>query len=70
MLALCGVGIGLLVAFLFTRTLRSFLFGVPATDSLTFAAIALLIAAVACIASYIPARRAARIDPIISLRCE
>jgi ABC-type antimicrobial peptide transport system permease subunit len=69
-LAMCGVGIGLLVAFVFTRTLDSFLFGVPASDSLTFVAIALLIAAVAFIASYIPARRAARIDPLISLRCE
>jgi putative ABC transport system permease protein len=69
-LALTGVGAGLIGAFALTRLLRSFLYGVQATDPLTFAAIALLLAAVALLASFIPARRASRIDPMISLRCE
>jgi predicted permease len=69
-LALCGVGLGLVVALGFSRLLSGFLFGVQSTDPLTFAAIALLLALVALFASYIPARRAARIDPLISLRSE
>ena len=69
-LALTGVAAGLAGAIALTRFLRSLLFGVDATDPLTFAGIALLLAAIALLASYIPARRAARIDPIISLRCE
>jgi predicted permease len=69
-LALAGVVIGLIAAFAFTRVVRSFLFGVDAADPVTFAAIAALLALVALIASYIPAHRAARIDPMISLRCE
>jgi predicted permease len=69
-LALCGVGLGLVVALVFSRLLSGFLFGVQSTDPLTFAAIALLLALVALFASYIPARRAARIDPLISLRSE
>lgn len=69
-LALCGVGIGLIAAVGFARLVSGLLFGVRATDPLTFAAIAGLLAAVALLASYIPARRAARIDPMISLRSE
>jgi predicted permease len=69
-LALSGVVIGLFAAFAFTRVVSGFLFGVAATDTLTFAAIAVLLVAVALFASYVPARRAARIDPMISLRCE
>jgi predicted permease len=69
-LALSGVVIGLLAAFAFTRVVSGFLFGVAATDTLTFAAIAVLLVGVALSASYVPARRAARIDPMISLRCE
>jgi predicted permease len=69
-LALSGVAIGLIAAFALTRLMRSLLFGVDSTDPATFAAIALLLALVALIASYIPAHRAARIDPMISLRCE
>ena len=69
-LALCGVGIGLIAAVASARLVSGLLFGVRATDPLTFAAIAVLLAAVALLASYIPARRAARIDPMISLRCE
>ena len=69
-LALTGVAIGLVGAFVLTRLMRSLLFGVKSTDPLTFVAIASLLAAIALLASYIPARRAARIDPMVSLRCE
>ncbi|HEX4604228.1 MAG TPA: FtsX-like permease family protein, partial [Candidatus Angelobacter sp.] len=69
-LALLGVLVGLLAAFAFTRVVSVFLFGVAATDPVTFAAIAFLLVAIALLASYLPARRAARIDPMISLRSE
>jgi len=69
-LALSGVALGLIAAFALTRLMRSLLFGVNSTDPITFVAIALLLALVALIASYIPAHRAARIDAMISLRCE
>ena len=67
---LIGVAIGLAGSLALTRSVQSLRFGVTATDPLTFAAIALLLILIALIASYIPARRAARIDPMISLRCE
>jgi predicted permease len=70
MLALFGVAVGLLAAFMMSRLLSGLLYGVRSTDPLTFAAIAVLLTVVALLASYIPARRAARIDPMISLRCE
>ncbi len=69
-LALSGVAIGLAGAFLLTRLMRSLLFGVNATDPLTFAAISALLTLVALLASYIPAQRASQVDPMISLRCE
>ena len=69
-LAFSGVTIGLAAAFLLTRLMRSLLFGVEATDPITFAGISLLLAMIALLATYIPAQRAARIDPLISLRCE
>ena len=69
-LAFSGMMIGLAVAFLLTRLLRSLLFGVEATDPITFVGISLLLAMIALLASYIPAQRAARIDPIVSLRCD
>src|SRR6478609_1695479 len=69
-LALCGVGLGLIAAIAFARLVSGLLFGVRSTDPVTFAAIAVLLTAVDMLASYIPARRAARIDPMISLRCE
>lgn len=69
-LALSGVTIGLTAAFLLTRLIRSLLFGVEATDPITFVGISLSLALIALLASYIPALRAARIDPMVSLRCD
>lgn len=69
-LALAGIALGLAAAFVLTRFLSSMLYGVSATDSFTFAAVALLLAAVAVLASYIPAHRATRIDPTEALRSE
>jgi predicted permease len=69
-LAITGVAIGLVGALLLTRLLSSLLFGVSVTDPLTFAAISLLLVLVALLASYVPARRTARIDPMIALRSE
>jgi putative ABC transport system permease protein len=65
-----GIGIGLLGAFAATRFLQGMLFGLNALDPLTFAASALLFAAVAMLASYAPAHRAMRVDPLVALRCE
>jgi predicted permease len=65
-----GVGIGLVLAFGATRALSSLLFGVDAADPLTFAAVAVLLLAVAAIASWIPARRAARVDPMVALKAD
>jgi putative ABC transport system permease protein len=69
-LALVGVGIGLGAAFLLTRAIKSFLFGVSPTDPLTFLAISLLLLFTALIASLVPARRATRVDPLVALRNE
>jgi putative ABC transport system permease protein len=69
-LGLVGVVIGLAGAFAATRVLSTFLFGVGATDPLTFAGVAVLLLLVAFIASYIPSRRALRVDPITALRAE
>lgn len=70
LLALGGVAIGLLGALAATQALSKMLFGVRATDPLTYIAVALLLAFVAALASYIPARRAAAIDPMVALRYE
>jgi predicted permease len=69
-LALTGVAIGLLTAFAVTRVMKNMLFNLSATDPLTFLAIALLLVAVALVASYLPALRATRVNPIEALRSE
>jgi predicted permease len=69
-LALSGVTLGLAAAYLMTRFIRSLLFAVQANDPLTFAGISLFLVLIAILASYIPAQRAARTDPMLSLRCE
>ena len=69
-LAATGVAVGLLAAFLLSRLLKSLLFGVTSTDPLTFVAIPLVLLSVALAAILIPARRASRTDPMVSLRSE
>ena len=65
-----GIVIGLAGAFALTRLLRNQLFGIGPMDAATFVTVPLLLAGVALLACYLPARRAARVDPMVALRCE
>lgn len=69
-LALAGVGIGVAGAFLLTGWMSSLLFGIGDKDIVTFISIPLLLALVAFVACYIPARRAMKVDPIVALKYE
>jgi putative ABC transport system permease protein len=70
LLTLSGVGMGLIFSLFAVRLLRGLLFGTGETDPATFIAVPLLLMTVALVASYVPARRATRVDPIVALRCE
>jgi putative ABC transport system permease protein len=69
-LALIGVSIGMVGALLLSRLLRSFVFGVSTSDPVTFGGVAVILTLVGAAASYFPARRATRVDPLIALRYE
>jgi ABC-type antimicrobial peptide transport system permease subunit len=65
-----GLAVGIVASLASTRLLRSQLFGVQAADPLAYGVVVLLLAAVALLACYVPARRAAAVDPMIALRQE
>jgi len=67
-LAIAGVLVGGVGAYWLTRLLSKLLFGVSATDPLTFVGVAALLTAIAAIASFVPARRAAKVDPLLAMR--
>ena len=69
-LALAGVEVGVLASFAATRALGSLLFGVSLTDPMTFVVTPLLLAGAALVATYVPAHRATRVDPLLALRHE
>ena len=70
LLTLIGIGLGLLGALAITRVMQSLLFGISATDGVTFTAVALMLTVVGLLAAAIPARRATKVDPLVALRYE
>jgi putative ABC transport system permease protein len=70
MTAAIGIAVGIVASVAVTRTITSLLFGLSPMDPVTFVGVGLLLAAVALLASYIPARRAAKVDPMVALRYE
>jgi putative ABC transport system permease protein len=69
-LSVTGIAIGLVGAVALTRLISTLLFGVTATDLLTFLSVPLIVATVSLVASYLPARRATRVDPLAAVRYE
>jgi ABC-type antimicrobial peptide transport system permease subunit len=65
-----GIALGIGVAVMLTRVMSAFLFGVGPMDPMTYAAVSGILAAVALVATYLPARRASRVDPIVALRAD
>ena len=69
-MVIVGIAVGVPIALALTRLASRFLFGLSPTDPYTIAAATLVLLAAAVLAAYLPARRAARVDPMIALRCE
>ncbi len=69
-LTFIGIAIGMLASFGLTRFMEKMLFGVTTTDPMTFVSIAVLMAVIALVACYVPARRATKVDPMVALRCD
>jgi ABC-type antimicrobial peptide transport system permease subunit len=70
LLAVAGISLGLVAALAANRVLSSLVYGITTTDPVTFAGVALLLAGIAVLAAWLPARRATRIDPLVALRNE